>query len=78
VLDNAGAFSSSEVAPLEEKRSRYKSPGWLRAKERIGQLVRENYVVDKEMSPRLAALVKKIENGSFELSMDAKREAEGH
>jgi hypothetical protein len=61
---------------LEEKLSRYKSPGWLRAKERIGQLVRENYRVDRQMSPRLAALVKRIENGSLELSTEAKREAE--
>jgi hypothetical protein len=61
---------------LEEKRSRYKSPGWLRAKERIGQLVRENYVVEHEMTPRLAALVKKIENGSVELPTEAKREGE--
>ena len=56
---------------MEEKRSRYKSPGWLRAKERIGQLVRENYRVDQEISPRLAALVKKIENASFEVSTEA-------
>jgi hypothetical protein len=48
----------------------------LRAKERIGQLVRENYRVDRQMSPRLAALVKRIENGSLELSTEAKREAE--
>ena len=41
---------------MEEKRSRYKSPGWLCAKERIGHLVRDNYRVDQEMSPRLAAL----------------------
>jgi hypothetical protein len=61
---------------LEEKLSRYKSLGWLRAKERIGQLVRENYRVDRQMSPRLAALVKRRENGSLELSMEAKREAE--
>jgi hypothetical protein len=61
---------------LEEKRSRYKSPGWLRAKERIGQLVRENCRVDQEMSPPLAALIKEIENGSSELATALKREAE--
>ena len=55
---------------LEDERSRYKSPTWRRAKERIGQLVRDNYRVDQEMSPRLAALVKKIENGSLELSTE--------
>jgi hypothetical protein len=52
---------------LEEKRSRYKSPGWLCAKERIGHLVRDNYRVDQEMSPRLAAFVKKIEDRSAEI-----------
>ena len=49
---------------MEEKRSRYKSPGWLCAKERIGHLVRDNYRVDQEMSPRLAAFVKKNEDRS--------------
>src|SRR5262249_157472 len=42
------------------------------ARERIGQLVRENcrVIKDKEMSQRLAALIKKIENGSPELSTE--------
>jgi hypothetical protein len=31
--------------------------------------VRANYRADQEMSPRLAALVKKLENGSPELSI---------
>jgi hypothetical protein len=52
---------------MEKKRSRYGNPGWLLARERIGQLVRDNYRIDQEMSPRLAALIKKIEDGSFEL-----------
>jgi hypothetical protein len=39
-----------------EKRLRYQSPGWRLARERIGQLVRDNYRIDHEMSPRLAAL----------------------
>ena len=52
---------------MENKRSRYQSPAWRQARERIGALVRENYRVDQEMSPRLAALIKKIENGSAEL-----------
>ena len=55
---------------MEKKRSRYQSPGWQRARERIGQLVRENYRVNQKMSPRLAALVNKIENGSPELSTE--------
>jgi hypothetical protein len=55
---------------MEKKRSRYQSPGWRLARERIGQLVRENYRLDQEMSPRLAALIKKIENGSPELSRE--------
>ena len=55
---------------MEKKRSRYLSPAWQRARERIGQLVRENYRVNQRMSPRLAALVKKIENGSAELSTE--------
>jgi hypothetical protein len=49
---------------MEKKRSRYQTLGWQLARERIGQLVRENYRVNQEMSPRLAALVKNIENGS--------------
>jgi hypothetical protein len=61
---------------LDERRSRYKSPGWLRAKERIGQLVRENYRVEHAMTPGLAALVKKIENGSFQLATESMRETE--
>jgi hypothetical protein len=44
------------------------------ARERIGQLVRENYRANQEMSPRLAALVKKLENGSPELSIEMIRE----
>jgi hypothetical protein len=51
---------------MEKKRSRYTSPGWLLARERIGQLVRDNYRINQEMSPRLAAFIKKIEDGSFE------------
>jgi hypothetical protein len=38
----------------------------LLAGERIGQLVRDNYRVNQGMSPRLAELIKKIEDGSFE------------
>ena len=52
---------------MEKKRSRYQSLGWQLARERIGQLVRENYRVNQDMSPRLAAFIKKIENGSPEL-----------
>jgi hypothetical protein len=52
---------------MEKKRSRYQSLGWRLARERIGQLVRGYYRVEQQMSPRLAALVKKIENGSAEL-----------
>jgi hypothetical protein len=52
---------------MEKKRSRYQTVGWHLARERIGQLVRENYRVNQEMSPRLAALVKNIENGSTDL-----------
>jgi hypothetical protein len=52
---------------MEKRRSRYQTLRWQLARERIGQLVRENYRADQEMSPRLAALVKKIENGSAEL-----------
>jgi hypothetical protein len=55
---------------MEKKRSRYQSPGWRLARERFGQLVRENCRLDQEMSPRLAALIKKIENGSPELSRE--------
>ncbi len=55
---------------MEKKRSRYQTLGWQLARERIGQLVRENYRVNQEMSPRLAALIKKIENGSPELSAE--------
>ena len=55
---------------MEKKRSRYQSFAWQRARERIGQLVRENYRANQEMSPRLAALVEKIENGSPELSTE--------
>jgi hypothetical protein len=55
---------------MEKKRSRYQTVGWHLARERIGQLVRENYRVNQEMSPRLAAFIKKIENGSPELSAE--------
>jgi len=55
---------------MEKKRSRYQSLGWRLARERIGQLVRDNYRVNQEMSPRLAAFIKKIENGSPELSTE--------
>jgi hypothetical protein len=51
---------------MEKKRSRYQSLSWRLARERIGQLVRDNYRINQEMSPRLAAFVKKIENGSAE------------
>jgi hypothetical protein len=55
---------------MEKKRSRYQTVGWHLARERIGQLVRENYRVNQEMSPRLAALIKKIENDAPELSAE--------
>jgi hypothetical protein len=58
---------------MEKKRSRYQTLGWQLARERIGELVRENYRVNKEnkeISPRLAALIKEIENGSPELSTE--------
>jgi hypothetical protein len=54
---------------MEKRRSRYQTLRWQLARERIGQLVRANYRADQEMSPRLAALVKKLENGSPELSI---------
>jgi hypothetical protein len=53
---------------MEKRRSRYQTLRWQLARERIGQLVRENSRVAHEMSPRLAAFIKKIENGSTELS----------
>jgi hypothetical protein len=67
--------SSSEVAlellsAMEKKQSRYQGLGWRLARERIGQLVRENYPVNQEMSPRLAEFIKKIENGSAEVSTE--------
>jgi len=55
---------------MEKKRSRYQSIGWRLARERIGQLVRDNYGVNQEMSPRLAALIKKIENNAAEFSAE--------
>jgi hypothetical protein len=54
---------------MEKKRSRYQTVAWLRARERIGQLVRENYLVSQEMSPRLAAFIKTIEDGSLPTEM---------
>jgi hypothetical protein len=51
---------------MEKKQSRYQSLGWRLARERIGQLVRDNYRVNQEMSPRLAGLIKQIETGSAE------------
>lgn len=50
------------------KRGDHDTLRWQLARERIGQLVRENYRANQEMSPRLAALIKKIENGSPEFS----------
>jgi hypothetical protein len=55
---------------MEKRRSRYQTLRWQLARERIGQLVRESCRVDQEMSPRLAALVKKLDNGSPELSIE--------
>jgi hypothetical protein len=55
---------------MEKRRSRYQTLRWQLARERIGQLVRENYRVAHEMSPRLAAFIKRIENGSTELSTE--------
>jgi len=55
---------------MEKKRSRYQTLGWRLARERIGQLVRDNYRVNQEMSPRLAALIKKIETEGAELSAE--------
>jgi hypothetical protein len=55
---------------MEKKRSRYHGVRWQLARERIGEMVRENYRVDQAMSPRLSALIKKIQNGGSELSVD--------
>jgi hypothetical protein len=68
------------LSAMEKKRSRYQSLGWRLARERIGQLVRDNYRVNQEMSPRLAALIKKIENDAPELSaetLQVSREKQG-
>jgi hypothetical protein len=53
---------------MEQKRSRYQTLGWRLAREWIGELLRNNYPVNEELSPRLAALIKKLENESPELS----------
>jgi hypothetical protein len=63
-------FALELLSAMEKRRSRYQTLRWQLARERIGQLVRENYRADQEMSPRLAALVKKLENGSPELSTE--------
>jgi hypothetical protein len=63
-------FALELLSAMEKRRSRYQTLRWQLARERIGQLVRENYRADQEMSPRLAALVKKLENGSPELSIE--------
>jgi hypothetical protein len=55
---------------MEKRRSRYQTQSWRLARERIGQLVRDNYRINQEMSPRLAAFVKKIANGSAEFPTD--------
>ena len=64
------------LSAMEKRRSRYQTLRWQLARERIGQLVRENYRVDQEMSPRLAALIKNIENGSTEFSTEMFQAAE--
>jgi hypothetical protein len=56
------------LAPWKRGDHDIKLSDWQLARERIGQLVRENYRANQEMSPRLAALIKKIENGSPEFS----------
>ena len=61
---------------MEKRRSRYQTLGWRLARERIGQLVRKNYRIDQEMSPRLAAFVKKLENGSAEFPTEMQFPAE--
>jgi hypothetical protein len=62
------------IAPrrgMEKKRSRYQTIGWRLARERIGQLVRENYSANQELSPRLKAFIKNLENERLELSPEA-------
>jgi hypothetical protein len=63
----------NSFSAMEKRRSRYQTHRWQLARERIGELVRENYRVNQEMSPRLAALIKKIENGNTELSTEVFR-----
>lgn len=70
-VSTGGRASQSRLnsfSAMEKRRSRYQTLRWQLAREWIGELVRENYRVDQEMSPRLAALIKKIENGSAEFS----------
>jgi hypothetical protein len=50
-----------DLSAMEKKRSRYQSLGWRLARERVGELVRDNYRVNQEMSPRLAAFIKEID-----------------
>jgi hypothetical protein len=64
---NLMALPLELLSTMEKKRSRYQSLGWRLARDRIGQLARDNYRVNQEMSPRLAAFIKKIENRSPEL-----------
>src|ERR1700740_65191 len=61
---------------MEKRVSRYQTLRWQLARERIGELVRENHRVNQEMSPRLVALIKKIENGNAELSTEVFRARE--
>jgi hypothetical protein len=55
---------------MEKRRSRYQTLRWQLARERIAELVRGNYRVNQEMSPRLATFIKKLKNGSTKLSTD--------
>ena len=58
----------SEIALAMEKEAITILDPWPATRERADRTAseRENYRIDQEMSPRLAALVKKIENGSAE------------
>ena len=74
-MSEGAKFSVPKMGDLYEQ---YRSHGWLIAKERIGQELRERYELSEALPPRLLALLGKLDAQSDDLALAASRVTRGH
>lgn len=57
--------SMSQAQSFYEGHSFYEGPTWCSVRERIGQGLREHYVVSKELPPEFLALVRTLDDSDW-------------